>query len=202
MKRRSLMVNVFVAKMEEIDVFGGLQNPMLKEMRGKNIILREQKMEDVPFFTYWYNQPQVMFECGFTEPTDEETEKERIRTAHEKKDAVWYTITDLAGNLIGETGLLRMFPAWHRVDLSIIIPDPKMQHRGFGTEAINLMLNLAFDYYQMNRVGIGVVGLNTEALRFYTKIGFKQEGIEEQGYCYDNQYCDFIMMRILRHEWQ
>ena len=77
-----------------------------------------------------------------------------------------------------------------------------MQQRGYGIESINLMLNLAFDYYEMNRVAIGVVGLNNNALNFYRKIGFKQEGIQEQGYYYNNEYSDFIMMRILRQEWR
>lgn len=51
---------------------------MINEIKGNNIILREQKIEDVKFFTYWYNQPLVMFQCGFTKLTDEEAEKERI----------------------------------------------------------------------------------------------------------------------------
>ena len=29
---------------------------MINEIKGNNIILREQKIEDVKFFTYWYNQ--------------------------------------------------------------------------------------------------------------------------------------------------
>lgn len=95
-----------------------------------------------------------------------------------------------------------MFPAWHCTDLSIIIPDPKMQHKGYGTEAIRMMIDMAFSKYEMNRISIGVVGLNTNALAFYNKIGFKQEGIQEQGYFYNNEYSDFIMMRILRSEWK
>ena len=63
------------------------------------------------------------------------------------------------------------------------------------------MLDLAFGKYDMNRVAIGVVGLNTNALAFYRKIGFRQEGIQEQGYFYNNEYSDFVMMRILRGEW-
>ena len=64
------------------------------------------------------------------------------------------------------------------------------------------MLDLAFDQYDMNRVAIGVVGQNANALAFYKKIGFRQEGIQEQGYYYNNEYSDFIMMRILRREWK
>ena len=124
---------------------------MNKEIKGKRIILREQREEDAPFFAYWFNQPQVMFQCGFEKPTDE---------------------------------------------------DPKMQHKGYGTEAIRIMLDMAFNKYEMHRVSIGVVGLNTDALEFYKKIGFKQEGILEEAYYYNNEYSDFIMMRILSHEWK
>ena len=175
---------------------------MNKEIRGKRVILREQREEDAPFYAYWFNQPQVMFQCGFEKPTNEEEIKTCINVNHKSKDSVWFTITDLDGNIIGETGLLRMFPAWHQTDLTIIIPDPKMQHKGYGTEAIRILLDMAFHEYEMYRVSIGVVGLNTNALEFYKKIGFKQEGILEEAYYYNNEYSDFIMMRILSHEWK
>ena len=174
---------------------------MQKEIRGKRVILREQREEDVPYFTYWFNQPQVMFQCGFEKTVTEEEVRKSISVYHQSEDSVWYTITDPEGNIIGETGLLRMFPAWHQTDLTIIIPDPEMQHKGYGTEAIRIMLDIAFREYEMHRVSIGVVGLNTDALAFYRKIGFKQEGILEEAYYYNNEYSDFIMMRILRQEW-
>jgi RimJ/RimL family protein N-acetyltransferase len=174
---------------------------MEKEIRGTKIILREQWEEDAAFFAHWFNQPKIMFQCGFEKLTDEEEVKTYINVYHKSDDSVWYTITDLDGNLLGETGLLRMFPAWHCTDLTIIIPDPKAQGQGYGTEAIRIMLDLAFRQYDMNRVAIGVVGQNANALAFYKKIGFKQEGIQEQGYYYNNEYSDFVMMRILRREW-
>ena len=139
---------------------------------------------------------------ALTPESDYENISTCINVDHKSKNSVWFTITDLDGNIIGETGLLRMFPAWHQTDLTIIIPDPKMQHKGYGTEAIRIMLDMAFNKYEMHRVSIGVVGLNTDALEFYKKIGFKQEGILEEAYYYNNEYSDFIMMRILSHEWK
>ncbi len=172
-----------------------------KEIRGNRIILREQREDDAKFFTYWFNQPKVMFQCGFEKPTNEENEKEHINVSHKSEDSIWFTITELDGSIIGESGLLRMFPAWHCTDLTIIIPDPEKQNKGYGTEAIRLLLDMAFNEFDMNRVSIGVVGLNTDALKFYKKIGFKQEGIQEQGYYCNGEYSDFVMMRILRQEW-
>lgn len=77
-----------------------------------------------------------------------------------------------------------------------------MQHKGYGTEAIRIILDMAFKKYEMHRVSIGVVGLNTDALAFYRKIGFKQEGILEEAYYWNNEYSDFVMMRILSQEWK
>jgi len=173
---------------------------MKKEIRGKRIILREQREEDVPFYTYWFNQPQVMFQCGFEKPTTEEEMKTCITVNHKSKDSVWFTITDLDGNLIGETGLLRMFPAWHQTDLTIIIPHEAHQGKGYGTEAIRLLMDYAFGDLGFHRLAIGVVGFNTDALRFYKKNGFKKEGIQEDGYYYHYEYHNFIMMRILKEE--
>ena len=175
---------------------------MHKEIRGKRIILREQREEDAPFFAHWFSQPRVMFQCGFEKPVTEEEMKTCITVNHRSEDSDWFTITDLDGNILGETGLLRMFPAWHQTDLTIIIPDPEMQHKGYGTEAICIMLDMAFREYRMHRVSIGVVGLNTDALKFYEKVGFRREGILEEAYYWNDEYSDFIMMRILSHEWK
>ncbi len=164
---------------------------------GKKVILRRRMKEDAVFYAYWYSQPKIMFQCGFTESTTLEAEQ----NFSDADDSDWYTITDFNGKIIGETGLLRMWPAWHCTDLSIIIPDPIDQGKGYGTETINLMLRLAFEKYNMNRVAIGVVAKNIEALDFYKKIGFKIEGKQEEGYFYDNEYSDFIMMRLLFKEW-
>lgn len=172
------------------------------DFRGKHILLREQKIEDAKYFAHWYNQPQVMFQCGFVYPTDEEKEKATILRHRDSADSVWFTITDPDGNVIGEAGLLRMWPEWHCTDLTVIIPDPNHQHRGYGTEAVRHLLSLAFDTFEMNRVAVGVVGQNANALAFYRRIGFKQEGIQEQGYYHNGEYSDFVMMRLLRSEWK
>lgn len=175
---------------------------MKQELAGKTVILRGQLPSDAAFFTHWYNDPNVMFQCGFTEQTSLEAEIKRIEQTPAPEDQDWYTITDRNGRILGETGLLRMWPVWHCTDLSIIIPNPADHGHGYGTEAMELMFRLAFETYDMNRIAIGVVGKNSYALRFYERLGFQKEGIQEQGYYYDGEYSDFVMMRLLRAEWK
>ena len=142
------------------------------------------------FFAHWFNQPQVMFQCGFEKPADEEKVKRQITVDHRSEDSLWFTITDGEGRIVGETGL------------TIIIPAPRMQRKGYGTEAMEIMLDLAFHEYKMHRVSIGVVARNTSALKFYKEMGFRQEGVLEAAYYYKGAYSDFVMMRILSRKWR
>jgi len=174
---------------------------MKERIEGVKVILRRPTESDAAFFMRWYNEPEVMAKCGFVETTTLEKEAAAIRRHMESKDGDWYTITDKTGRIVGETGLLRMFPAWRCTDLTLIIPDPNDRRRGYGTDAIMLMFEHAFNDWNFNRISIGVVGFNTPALSFYEKSGFKKEGIQEQGYFYNNEFSDFIMMRILKSEY-
>ena len=146
---------------------------------GEQVVLRQQKAEDAAFFAHWYNDRDIMFKCGFTKETTIEQEIERIERRRSLGDEVWFTVTTNDGKIVGETGLLRMWPAWHCTDLSIILPDPATHGKGYGKETINLMIDLAFSHFDMNRISIGVVGQNHAALRFYKYVGFKVEGKQE-----------------------
>ena len=116
---------------------------------------------------------------------------------------VWFGIILRENDqLIGEAGLLRMFPAWRTTDLSIIIGDKAAWGQGYGRETMQLLLDYAFGYLNFHRVAIGVVGTNGRALRFYEQIGFKREGIQRDGYYHNHAYQDFVMMSILEDEYR
>jgi diamine N-acetyltransferase len=169
-------------------------------LQSERIYLRPLLPEDAPFLLRWNNDEATRLKTGETRPTSPRQAEEFI--GKEKDDRVWFGIVLKEGDvLIGETGLLRMFPDWRTTDLSIIIPEEKHQGKGYGTEAIHLMLSYAFGSLNFNRIAIGVVGFNEKAIRFYEKVGFKREGIQEEGYYCNFEYSDFIMMRILKREY-
>lgn len=75
---------------------------MKESIFGNKVILRALCDEDAAFFAHWYNQPEVMFQCGFLEPTTLEAELEIINKP-EAPDRDWYAVTDLSGKIVGET---------------------------------------------------------------------------------------------------
>lgn len=174
-------------------------NYKAKFLESENIYLRPFIKEDIDFFTKWYNDFDTRSKIGAVDSTSS-FEAEKIIERNDK-DSIWFAVVRKSDNkVIGETGLLRMFPAWATTDLTIIIPDKEDQHKGYGVETINLIMNYAFGYLNFNRISIGVVGFNDSALSFYKKVGFKKEGIQEEGYYYNYKYYDFVMMRILKRE--
>jgi len=47
-----------------------------------------------------------------------------------------------------------------------------------------------------------VVGFNRGALSFWKRLGFREEGVQRQGYFHDGTFHDFIMMSVLEDEWR
>ena len=118
------------------------------------------------------------------------------------EDRVWFMVVLREHDrVIGEAGLLRMFPPWRATDLSIILGEVDAWGQGYGTEAIRLLLDYAFGSLNFHRVAIGVVGFNERALRFYERVGFQREGVQRDGYYHDGRYHDFAMMSMLEDEY-
>lgn len=172
-------------------------------LRGERIELRPMEKEDLALIRKWANDPDLRGLTGEVTPMTVAGAEEYFERVSHDPNRVWFMIVVRAsGQVIGETGLLRMFYAWRTTDLSIILDEKEAWSQGYGTEAIRLLLDYAFGYLNFHRVSIGVVGFNEKALRFYEKIGFKQEGIQRDGYFYDHRYHDFVMMSLLEDEYR
>jgi len=149
------------------------------------------------------NDPEIRGLTGETSPASQAGADEFFERVRTDRDRVWLVIARMDNDqIIGEAGLLRMFPAWRNTDLTIIIGDKEAWGQGYGTEAIRLLLDHAFGALNMHRIALGVVGFNQRALRFYEKIGFRREGVQRDGYFCNHAYHDFVMMSILEHEYR
>lgn len=170
---------------------------------GDRLYLRPVKKEDMTLFQKWCWDPEIRKLIGEVTPlTELELERYYEKLCNDNS-RVWFSIVlKDKDRVIGETGLLRMFHPWRNTDLSIIIGEKDCWSKGYGREAILLLLDYAFGFMNFHRVSIGVVGFNKHALDFYEQIGFKREGIQRDGYFYNHKYHDFVMMSILENEFR
>lgn len=73
--------------------------------------------------------------------------------------------------------------------------------KGYGTEAMKIMLRYAFTEVNLNRVTLTVFEYNPRAIRSYEKSGFRHEGRMRGGLLKDGKRWDMLFMGILREEW-
>ncbi len=179
-----------------------MRDPMrVKFLIGDRVYLRPVEHDDLACIRKWANDPEIRRLTGEVAPMTLAGAERFFEKTQNDEDRVWFIIALRENDApIGEAGLLRMFPAWRTTDLSTIIGEKDARGKGYGAEAIRLLLDYAFGYLNFHRVAIGVVGFNERALRFYEKIGFKREGVQRAGYFYDHAYHDFVMMSLLEDE--
>ncbi|KFN04579.1 acetyltransferase domain protein [Bacillus clarus] len=85
--------------------------------------------------------------------------------------------------------------------LAIGIGDAKYRGKGYGAEALHLILKYAFYELNLNRVGLDVISYNEAAIALYKKMGFQMEGCMREAVQRDGKSFDRIIMGILRKEW-
>ncbi len=103
--------------------------------------------------------------------------------------------------LIGFIGLFNLFQQHGDTLVAIAIGERKYWSKGYGTDAMRVMLQYAFDELNLRRVGLIVFEYNPRAIRSYEKAGFKPEGRVRGAMLRDGQHWDFLYMGILREEW-
>jgi RimJ/RimL family protein N-acetyltransferase len=86
--------------------------------------------------------------------------------------------------------------------VGIFIGEPGDWGKGYGTDAMKILLRYAFCELNLHRLTLSVFEYNPRAIRSYEKAGFKLEGWERQFLHREGRRWDIAIMGILRSEWQ
>ena len=87
--------------------------------------------------------------------------------------------------------------AWVAIGLGLSIDWGK----GYGTDAMRLLLRYAFGELNLERVSLNTFGYNERAQRSYLKAGFTLEGRQREWLRASDRRWDMVYMGILRDEW-
>ncbi len=92
---------------------------------------------------------------------------------------------------------------WQHGDsfVAIGIGDPAFRGKGYGTDAMRLLLRFGFMELNLRRIELDVFSYNERAIKSYLKAGFVEEGRQRGMLQRDGRRWDFVYMGILREEW-
>ena len=114
----------------------------------------------------------------------------------------WFSIHKLDDDtLLGDVGLyVDGWPA-RDVSIGIGIGERDFWGKGFGTDAMKVILRYAFTEIDMRRVTLDVFEFNPRAIRSYEKAGFRLEGRMRKALNKEGKRWDMLFMGILHEEW-
>lgn len=73
--------------------------------------------------------------------------------------------------------------------------------KGYGTDAMKLVLRFAFAELGLHRVSLDVFDYNPRGIKSYEKAGFQLEGRVREMILRDGQRADVFFMGVLREDW-
>lgn len=177
-------------------------------LRGKLVRLTAENPEIVmEKFSMW-NRDSELARLEAARPATLYTKKQ-IKEFIEKEllgdrpDLFFFMIRSLEDDrLLGETGLDEV--QWQHGEsfVGISIGEKEFWGKGYGTDAMRVLLRYAFNELNLHRVSLTVFEYNPRAIRSYEKAGFSVEGRERKFLERGGKRWDMIYMGILRQEWQ
>ncbi|MEZ4568771.1 MAG: GNAT family protein [Thermomicrobiales bacterium] len=74
--------------------------------------------------------------------------------------------------------------------------------KGYGTEALELGIDFAFNDLNLHRLSLSVFAYNQPAIRLYNRLGFTHEGTFREYLQRDGQRHDMLLFGMLAYEWR
>jgi RimJ/RimL family protein N-acetyltransferase len=125
------------------------------------------------------------------------------KQVEESKNLFHFTIRSLEdGRLLGFVSIEGIEWTHGTGSLKLAIGDPAERNKGFGSDALTLMLHYAFNELNLHRLSAVVTEDNPGALKFFKKFGFIVEVRRRKAILRDGQTWDAIHLGLLRNEWQ
>jgi RimJ/RimL family protein N-acetyltransferase len=172
-------------------------------LEGKKVNLRLMEKDDIGFFLENFNNPDSWGEIDFvTQMSKEEMMREfenptPLQIVIERKR---FIIQKKDGTRIGWISHRLAQPdEWTEIGYLIV---PKERGKGYGTEAIQLMVDYLFLTKDIVRVQAGTHVKNKQSQKTLEKAGFKREGTIRKAYFIRGEWADHYMYSILREEWK
>lgn len=172
-----------------------------KKLVGKLCYLSPIDPENYGVFMEWVNDLEAGLGMIFLSSIiGEEREKEVMDRL---KDGLNFTVVDSSTDkAIGSCGIPSIDERNKHCEVGIFIGDPGKRGKGYGTDAMSLILEFAFSILNMHSVALRVYDYNKPAIRCYEKCGFKLAGRLRHAKRIGGAWHDELIMDILEDEYE
>jgi len=175
---------------------------IIDEIKDENLLLRKISKQDADFFYGALN------EKGITDYLSLEPFKTIEHSKRLIKSYIKYwenyaqfnyiiVLQEIKKIKIGSISLWNINWRHRRTEVGIWII-PVYWSKGFGSKAINLIKNIAFNHLKLNRLEAHIATQNKNSISLFSKCGFNEEGTLKQYLNIQGNYHDALILACIR----
>jgi len=174
-------------------------------LEGKKVRLRLLEEKDLLQIVEWRNKNYNHF---YEFPLAESGQQTWYRENYIGSNDVLFIIErvdeeeKLAKLNVGMVGLRNIDLRNGNAEFGRFVVEEKQRKKGYGEEAIKLVLEYAFKHLRLNRLYLDTLDSNKEAIELYKKIGFEVEGVKKEHVFKDGKYRHLTCMSLLEMNWR
>lgn len=171
---------------------------MIKKLVGRRVSLSPVTVDHVDLLAEWLNDLEVVIPLG-----DEAWRSVTVTNTRAAAADCQHSFIIFANDGEVPIGRCLLFSVNHvdrSANLGIFIGDKGYWNRGLGGEAVELLLEYAFNLLNLHSVMLGAFAFNTRALACYRRLGFREIGRRRHARLISGTYHDAIMMDLLADE--
>ena len=175
----------------------------VRGVRGTLVYLRPLEPDDAPAVHRWYEDTRIATSMGdLPRSLARRRQRNEADIADQGGAFFLFLICRLEDDLpVGRTDLFHIDRQHGSAALGITIGDPAMWARGYGTDAVNALVDFAFGQLRLERVWLDTDAHNARAQAVYAKAGFVREGVLRHSFYQDGRWSDDVRLAMIREEW-
>ena len=168
---------------------------------GKNINLRALEPEDLNFLFSVENN-ESHWEISNTQiPFSKYILQKYIENSHQdiyEAKQYRFVICDIKNTPVGMIDLFDFNPQHQRVGIGILITKA-YQDKGYGFEALEMIIDYAFTYLNVHQIFANISSDNLKSISIFEKFNFKKVGVKKDWIYAKSTFKDEILYQLLKH---
>jgi diamine N-acetyltransferase len=170
-------------------------------LKGNSVYLRALEPEDLEFVYTIENDESIWNVSNTQTPYSRFLIKQYLENAHqdiyEAKQLRLAICLNDSNESIGLIDLFDFDPSNNRAGIGIIIQENNNRINGYGSEALQLLINYSFTHLQLNQLFANIGTENEISISLFTKFGFQLIGIKKQWNKVNNLYKDEALYQLI-----
>ena len=169
-------------------------------LKGEHIYLRALEPEDLDF-VYLIENDERIWEMSTTQtPYSRFLIKQYLENVHQdiyEAKQLRLVICSYDEAVLGLVDLFDFNPTHNRAGVGILIAEKEHRGKGYGKEALNLVINYGETHLRLHQLYANISVDNIASIALFKKQGFKKIGIKKEWNLVDGKYKDELLYQLI-----